>query len=167
MRYFRKNERGFTLIELLIVVVIIGILAAVGVPIYSRYITSARASEAPTQIMALREYAQSYLRAHPDLLFASSGLLGGTAEDCDAVAAASGNCSEGGTEDWVNQVVGADNVYFSYSWDSTDYTLRATANADLCDSCEGDQMIFSFNPQGGGGTWGVNDMTSRLVDVLP
>jgi len=39
------GSKGFTIIELLIVVAIIGILAAVGVPMYQGYMTSARTSQ--------------------------------------------------------------------------------------------------------------------------
>ncbi len=37
-----KNERGFTIMELLVVIVIIGVLAAIGVPAYNNMTTRAR-----------------------------------------------------------------------------------------------------------------------------
>ena len=40
-----KHAKGFTLIKLLIVVAIIGVLAAVGIPMYNGYITSAKIDE--------------------------------------------------------------------------------------------------------------------------
>jgi prepilin-type N-terminal cleavage/methylation domain-containing protein len=42
----RKNNSGFTLVELMIVVAIIGILAAVAIPAFSKYIKKSRTAEA-------------------------------------------------------------------------------------------------------------------------
>lgn len=54
MKSFLKNKKGFTLIEVLVVVIIVAILAAIAVPIYMRYVESARSTEAKTALSALK-----------------------------------------------------------------------------------------------------------------
>lgn len=49
----KRSNRGFTLIEALVVMAVLGILAAIGVPNYSRYVTRGNLVEAGN---ALAEY---------------------------------------------------------------------------------------------------------------
>ena len=57
-----KRDKGITLIELLIVIVIIGILAAIAVPMYTNYMQRARRADAKTALEQLRA-AQEMFRA--------------------------------------------------------------------------------------------------------
>ena len=50
-----RNKKGFTLIELMIVVAILGILAAVAIPMYINYQNRARMAEAPVSIDAIKK----------------------------------------------------------------------------------------------------------------
>jgi prepilin-type N-terminal cleavage/methylation domain-containing protein len=62
MNRFRGNRKGFTMIELMVVVVIVGILAAIAIPIYGKYVKQARTTEATGRmgemITAAKAWAQ-------------------------------------------------------------------------------------------------------------
>lgn len=55
-----KNKKGFTLVELMVVIVIVGILAAVAIPKFMDASHKAKASEFPTQLTAIYTGEQAY-----------------------------------------------------------------------------------------------------------
>ena len=54
------QKNGFTLLEMIVVVAIIGVLAAVAIPVYRGYLIRSRASEAYTILQGIRDREEAY-----------------------------------------------------------------------------------------------------------
>ena len=66
-RMMQKMAAGFTLVELMIVVVILGILAAVAIPAFSRYVKRSKTSEATENINAIYNSEVTYFNRAPEM----------------------------------------------------------------------------------------------------
>ena len=60
MNKIENNKKGFTLLELLVVVLIIGILAAIALPQYNRVVEKSKSAQALTILKAVSESIQRY-----------------------------------------------------------------------------------------------------------
>jgi prepilin-type N-terminal cleavage/methylation domain-containing protein len=118
---FHKNSKGFTLIELMIVVVIIGILAALAIPRFMRSTTKAKMSEARQLLKQIYTMQRAYRQENDTY----------TLNGASASAAAPNAFATIGVE------VGASARYI-YDMVSTVNTFTCTATANLDDDVTDD-----------------------------
>ncbi len=71
----RVEKKGFTLVEILIVVVILGILAAIVIPQFSDASTEARVSSLTSDLQTVRSQIELYKIQHSDALPGSQGVV--------------------------------------------------------------------------------------------
>jgi type IV pilus assembly protein PilA len=149
LRYL-KNSKGFTLIELMIVVAIIGILAAVAVPAFLRYMRQARTSEVGPNVKKIFDGAKTYYESGAKVERSATGAtLDEQFPATVALTPAATCCGQAGNRcqksDWEAATWKSlgfeikDPHYFRYRFDATGTKTAAVftagAHADLdCDT---------------------------------
>ncbi len=83
-----SKKKGFTLIELLIVVVIIGILAAIAIPKFSQTKEKAYVASMKADLRNLATYEESYAADSNGTYFAGDGSAQGFQESANVTVAA-------------------------------------------------------------------------------
>jgi general secretion pathway protein G len=76
---YRTRKSGFTLVEILIVVIILGILAAIVIPQFTNASEDARKNSLTSQLQTIRSQIELYKLQHRDAYPTSDGTLGADA----------------------------------------------------------------------------------------
>ncbi len=114
---FHKSQKGFTLIELMIVVVIIGILAALAIPRFMRATTKAKQSEAKQLLKQIYTMQTTYKQANDTYWTGAAGPASAAAPNAFAVLG-------------VEVAASARYSYAFTAATATTFVCTATANLD-------------------------------------
>ncbi len=145
-----REERGFTLIEIMITVAIIGVLAALAIPMYMAHASKARGVEAVVQLQKLKTNAKQYFMERH--MFPTG--LAETLPGDDGTACTSKDRRFESSNKWATDAVWsaldfaiAERSQFSYHFQTTGPTsAHAWAVADP--SCSGDRIRYELYLEG-------------------
>lgn len=155
----RTNRKGFTLVELAVVIVIIGVLAAFGVPQFLKSVERSKAAEAFNYLSAVRAAQERYI-SQQGVYCDDTNFAGGTGEDCKLdINQVSPKYFDVGT--MQQSSVGAGDIS-SPTWELT-LTRKSTTS-----SYGGYQVTFTQDGyDSSGGTTGTTLPISSLSDINP
>jgi len=165
----KRLSAGFTLVELMIVVVILGILAAVAIPAFTRYVKRSKTSEANENLSAIYNGETAYYNRSSEI----SGSTGSAFIECTATpgsglsgARALGDWTTGG---WTAIGYASDKpVYYQYNVSVASSGIGSLATLQAKGDLDGDgtsslfQRTMSINAASGEVVGGVSVVTDEL-----
>lgn len=145
MMRIEKNKKGFTLIELLVVVAIIGILAAIAIPQFSKYRTRAYNAAAQSDLRNVQTAFEGFFvdyGEYPNAIAYDNGTVElqgtGTNEDNITLSAGVSITTDSGTANAtysaVTKHIQGDTCYASTSDNST-VSTESKSRGDESDDC--------------------------------
>jgi general secretion pathway protein G len=155
--YRTSNRKGFTLVEILIVVIILGILAAIVIPQFTNASQDARKSSMTSQLQTLRSQVELFKLQHHDAYPTDTGKIDGawdwakltTKTAPDEAAAASSAVDAVGP----------------YLQQQTINPLVASADGATVTSVDADPAANSDAPAASG--WVFSKATGKMFGIAP
>jgi general secretion pathway protein G len=151
-----KSRKGFTLVEILIVVIILGILAAIVIPQFTNASQDARRSSLASTVQSVRSQVELYKLQHGDTL---PNILGAAADNSDDHWKAFTTQSQ-----WP---VGSTNNFGPYMQSAPSNQLMSSSA--VADGTAAVSAGFVYDYAGGNGTgrfWGIDKATDGTLSLL-
>ena len=142
-RSMKKILAGFTLVELMIVVVILGILAAVAIPAFTRYVKRSKTSEATGNISKIYQGEVSYYNQSSEQSVASFASAGPTPSGSPTASKFGAQPTAfTGNAGWSAIGFSVDSpLYYQYSATGAATNFTASASGDI----DGDTALSTFS----------------------